>query len=153
MRKMMILSILTLVMNTALSAGENNWYEDFEAAKAEAAATGKYLFLNFSGSDWCGWCIKLDDEVLNQKPFLNYAKDHLVLTVLDFPRSKKQSQALQSQNQNLAREFGIMGFPTIVILDSQGQLVAKTGYRRGGAETYVMHINSIIHEYEAKHHS
>jgi protein disulfide-isomerase len=151
--KLSFLFLLIFSFSIQLPAQDGRWLEDYEAGLAEAKATGKYLFLNFSGSDWCGWCIKLDEEVLSQKSFLDYAKDHLVLTVLDFPRSKKQSQALQTQNQNLARDFGIMGFPTVVILDSKGKLVAKTGYRRGGAESYVSHIRSLILEYEAKHQS
>ena len=152
-RKLYLLFILIFILSIQLPSKAQLWYEDFKAAKAEAASTGRYMFLNFSGSDWCGWCIKLDEEVLSQKPFLDYAKDHLVLTLLDFPRSIKQSLDLKTQNQNLAREYGVLGFPTIIILDSKGQLIAKTGYRRGGAESYVAHIKSLIQEYESKHTS
>ena len=149
--KLYLLFILIFILSIQLSSKAQLWFEDFKAAKAEAVSTGKYMFLNFSGSDWCVWCIKLDEEVLSQKPFLDYAKDHLVLTLLDFPRSIKQSQALKTQNENLAREYGVLGFPTIIILDPKGQLVAKTGYRQGGAEAYVTYIKSLIQEYETKH--
>jgi thioredoxin-related protein len=140
------LAIVGLAVRPA-QAGEGSgaaWMTDFEAAKARAAEENKPLLLDFTGSDWCGWCIKLDDEVFSQEAFKDYAAESLVLVELDFPRKKEQSDALKAQNEALKKKYGIRGFPTIVILSPDGELVEKTGYRRGGAEAYVEHIKEIL---------
>jgi protein disulfide-isomerase len=124
-------------------AGEA-WQTDFEAAQAEAAKTGKPMLLDFTGSDWCGWCIKLDKEVFSKKAFKDYAESELVLVEVDFPRGKKQSDALKAQNEALAEKYGIRGFPTIVLLSPEGKLIGKTGYRPGGAEAYVEHLKEAL---------
>ena len=120
------------------------WMTDFAAAKAKAKAEKKDLLVDFTGSDWCGWCIKLDKEVFSQEAFQNYAAEALVLVELDFPRGKDQSAELKAQNKALAEKYGIRGFPTILILSPEGELIEKTGYRRGGAESYVEHIMGIL---------
>ena len=89
-------------------------------------------------------CIKLDKEVFSQEAFQNYAAEALVLVELDFPRGKDQSAKLKAQNKALAEKYGIRGFPTILILSPEGELIEKTGYRRGGAESYVEHIMDIL---------
>lgn len=117
---------------------------DFEAAKAKAAAENKPMLLDFTGSDWCGWCIKLDKEVFSQEAFKAYADESLVLVELDFPSKKPISDELKAQNEALAEKYGIRGFPTIVILSPEGELIDTTGYRRGGAEAYVEHLKEIV---------
>jgi thioredoxin-related protein len=139
-----IVSLFTLSLASSLVAGEG-WMTDFEAAKIKAAAEGKPLMLDFTGSDWCGWCIKLDKEVFSQEEFKAYAKESLVLVELDFPRdASKLSAEVVAQNEALAKKYGIRGFPTILILSPEGKLVEKTGYQRGGAEAYVEHIKEIV---------
>ena len=120
------------------------WMTDFAAAKIKAAAEQKPLLLDFTGSDWCGWCIKLDKEVFSQKSFKEFAADNLVLVELDFPRGEEQSEDLKAQNKALAEKYGIRGFPTILVLSPEGELIEKTGYQRGGPEAYVAHIKEIL---------
>lgn len=120
------------------------WSTDFPAASAAAKAGNKYMLIDFSGSDWCGWCIKLDKEVFSQKAFQDYAAQNLVLVMLDFPRTKPQSDAVKAQNKKLMNQYGVQGFPTVLILNPDGQLAEQTGYRPGGAESYVEHIKDII---------
>ena len=117
---------------------------DFEAAQSKAKAENKPMLLDFTGSDWCGWCIKLDEEVFDQAAFSQYAAAELVLVEIDFPRGKEQSDKLKAQNEALAQQYGVRGFPTILVLSSEGELIEKTGYRRGGAEAYVQHIKEIL---------
>jgi len=137
-----LISLLTL--GASLSAGEG-WMTNFEAAKAKAVAENKPLLLDFTGSDWCPPCMMLDKEVFSKKAFFDFAEANLVLVKLDFPRSKKQSAELKSQNEALARKYGIEGFPTIMILSPEGELVEQTtGYRRGGAEAYIEYIKEIL---------
>lgn len=139
-----------LVMMMALSVGfgafaAEGWMTDFEKAKEKAKSENKHILIDFSGSDWCGWCIKLDKEVFSQAAFKAYAKDNLVLVLADFPRDKsKQSDEVQKQNSKLQQEFGVNGFPTVFILSPDGKTIAKTGYQAGGAEPYVEHVKKLI---------
>jgi protein disulfide-isomerase len=122
-----------------------DWITDFEKAKTLANAEGKHILIDFSGSDWCGWCIRLDNEVFSKKAFKEYAEDNLVLMLADFPRDKSnQSAALQKQNNTLLEKFGVRGFPTVFILNPEGTVIAKTGYQDGGAEAYVEYIKKTI---------
>ncbi|MCE5327614.1 MAG: thioredoxin family protein [Planctomycetaceae bacterium] len=120
------------------------WFEDFEQAKAAAAASGKPMLLDFTGSDWCGWCIKLDNEVFSKPAFEAYAKENLILVKLDFPRSKEPPAAIKAQNDSLARQYGIEGFPTILLIAPDGRVIAQTGYKSGGAESYIEHLKKLL---------
>jgi thioredoxin-related protein len=120
------------------------WMTDFEAAKAKASAEKKPLLVDFTGSDWCGWCIKLDNEVFSKKAFKDYAKENLILVEIDFPRKQAQTAALKAQNEALAKKYGVRGFPTILILDAAGEVIEQTGYRRGGPDKYIAHLQEIL---------
>ena len=106
------------------------------------------MLLDFTGSDWCIWCLKLNKEVFDKSDFKDYARKNLILVEVDFPRNKRQSRSLENQNADLASKYGIRGYPTIVILAPDGTLVAKTGYKRGGAEKYIAHLEKLIANYE-----
>ncbi len=127
-----------------LHAGGEGWTQDFDAAKATAAKDKKDLLIDFTGSDWCGWCIKLNDEVFSKDAFKNAAPKDFVLVELDFPRkpenTAKQSAETKARNEALSEQFGIEGFPTIILADAAGRPYAKTGYQAGGAEKYVAHL-------------
>ena len=135
----------SLFLNLAFIHADNKaWKTDFEATLIEAKAQNKHVLVNFTGSDWCGWCIKLDKEVFNQAAFKQFANDELVLVKIDFPRKKRQTDAVKVQNEKLARKYRVHGFPTILLLSPEGEIVGKTGYEAGGAEAYVAHIKEII---------
>ena len=143
MKKSIVLFGLWFCVLTGWSA--EGWMTDFEAAKKKAAAENKILLLDFSGSDWCSWCIKLDEEVFQKSAWKEYAKAHLVQVLIDFPRDKsEQSEALQKQNNELGKQYEVLGFPTVLLLDDEGTLIEKTGYQRGGADNYVNHIKGLI---------
>lgn len=120
------------------------WETDFELAKKRAAAEKKAMLLDFTGSDWCGWCIRLKKEVFDESSFQKYAAENLVLVELDFPRSKELSEKLKEQNAELAEKYKIQGYPTIILLDAKGREVARTGYREGGPEKYVEHLKELL---------
>lgn len=144
--KKWLLVLTVAAISSGIFASEG-WETDFDKAKEKAKAENKHILIDFSGSDWCGWCVKLDKEVFSKKAFKDYAKDNLVLVLADFPQDKsKQSAALQKQNDKLAKEFGVRGFPTVYILDPGAEIVAKTGYQAGGPEAYVEHIKQLIAE-------
>lgn len=130
-----------LAVGTALAAGEapqgGGWTQDFEAAKARAAKEGKDLLIDFTGSDWCGWCVKLKKEVFDTESFLAEAPKHFVLVELDFPRKTEQDPKIKEQNQKLMQEFGVKGFPSIFLASADGTPYARTGYQPGGPKPYL----------------
>ncbi|MEP2777604.1 MAG: thioredoxin family protein [Luteolibacter sp.] len=144
--KNLVLTFISMVAFAATSlAGEAVWLHDFEAAKKQAKAEEKPIFINFTGSDWCGWCIRLEKEVFFQKEFQQYAADNLVLVEIDFPRKKEQSAELKAQNKALDKEFKIQGYPTLFLLDAEGEKLSEDiGYREGGAAAYVAHLQELL---------
>jgi protein disulfide-isomerase len=119
------------------SAAAVGWLDDYHKAQEEAKASHKLLLLNFTGSDWCGWCIRLDQDVFSQSDFKDFASKNLVLLELDFPRpggprAQAQRAELQKQNFELARQYNVYGFPTLIVLDGNGQkLWRRDGYVPG----------------------
>lgn len=126
------------------AAEAHDWLEDFEAAKKIAAEKKIPILIDFSGSDWCGWCVKLDQEVFSQEAFKAYAKENLVLMLADFPNAKPQDAAVKEQNAKLQEKFKIQGYPTIVLVGAEGEEIARTGYRKGGPEAYVEHLKELL---------
>jgi protein disulfide-isomerase len=118
-------------------AASAEWSTDAATALAQAKAQGRHVFLFFTGSDWCGWCIRLNREILNTSEFIGYAQDKLVLVELDFPQRKQQSDAVRAQNAKLAKKYGIRGYPTVVVLDGDGKVVGKLGYQPGGPGPFI----------------
>jgi thioredoxin-related protein len=132
----------TLTVST-FAAGDL-WVSDFEKAKATAAKEGKDLLIDFTGSDWCSWCIKLRKEVFDLDAFKAAGPKNFVLVELDFPQNKsKLSKETQEQNAKLQQQFGIQGFPSIILADAQGRPYAKTGYQPGGPEKYLPHLEEL----------
>lgn len=130
----------------AATAKDEAWVADFEQVKAAAAEQDRPILVNFTGSDWCGWCIRLEREVFSTDEFKAFAEQHLILSVIDFPRKMQQTEELVNQNRQLSQQYGVQGFPTILLLDADGNELARTGYRRGGAEAYVEHLKELISE-------
>jgi len=127
-----------------LAPAESTWLNDYKKAQQEAKASNKYLLLDFTGSDWCGWCKRLEKEILSQSQFENYARENLVLLEVDFPRAKPQSPELRKQNQELAQQYQIEGFPTIVVLNGDGQkLWQYDGYFPDGLAAFIAQLEKL----------
>ena len=141
-----MLAGLFCVFTLAGLAGDDDslWHTNFEEAKAKARSEDKLLLLDFTGSDWCGWCIRLKREVFEQEVFQKEAPQRFVLVQLDFPQGKELPAEIQKQNEQLRERFSVSGFPTILLLDAEGQLIARTGYRPGGAEEYLKHLDQFV---------
>jgi len=113
------------------------WIQDFAAAKAQAKAEKKDLLVDFTGSDWCGWCIRLDNEVFSKDEFISSAPKDFVLVKLDYPRDQSiLTEEIIAQNKKLQSEYGIQGYPTILLMDHDGRVYAQTGYQKGGPGPY-----------------
>ncbi|MBR3506267.1 MAG: thioredoxin family protein [Lentisphaeria bacterium] len=109
---------------------ESAWLTDLAAAKKQAAEEKKPILMFFTGSDWCGWCQKLHEDVLDKDEFQKFAKDSVILLELDFPNSIPQSDALKKQNKALGEKFKVNGYPTMVLVASDGEkeITRTVGY-------------------------
>ena len=125
------------------AAAELAWLTNLPEAQAKAKEAQKMVLMNFTGSDWCPWCIKLKNEVFAQPAFAEYAQKSLVLVELDFPRKKAQPEELKKANRALMEKYGIEGFPTLVVLDSQGRKLGQLGYGPGGAKPFIARLEAL----------
>ena len=149
-RNMLAGLAVVIVVAFGVQAQAADWETDFAKASTNASKSGLYMLLDFSGSDWCGWCEKLDKEVFSKPDFKTFAKANMVCVLVDFPHQKKQSKKVKDQNSALAKKYGVKGFPTIVLLSSDGSLVGTTGYQEGGAKKYVESLKGMIDEDKKK---
>lgn len=139
--KKLILAFLLLASVTAHA--ELTWLTDLDEAKKVAAKDNKKILVDFTGSDWCGYCIKLHKEVFDSPEFEKFAKDY-VLVELDFPKRKEQPAAEKAKNQAAQKKFGVNGFPTVIILTSGGKVLKRAeGYAPdSGPEAYLPQLGA-----------
>ena len=151
MKKISILLLAVFILfgctNNNASDNENTgnglvWHSTIEEAIKVAQKEDRPILVQFSGSDWCKWCIKLNNEVLHTKEFGDYAKDNLVLVNLDFPRTIPQSNEVRNYNRAQMNKYGVRGFPTVLLMDKNGNVVKFTGYQPGGPSAYIKHIKA-----------
>lgn len=123
-----------------------DWFIYVEDAKAESDKTGKPILANFTGSDWCGWCIRLRNEVFNTSEFKNWAEENVVLLELDFPRKTQLPEDLKAQNSSLQQAFQVRGYPTLWAFDLNFNEATKQfnieaygslGYVAGGPKEWI----------------
>ncbi len=121
------------------------WIEDFEAARRQAAEEGKLVLIDFSGSDWCGWCKRMDAEVFSQERFVREASKKFVLVMIDSPNDKSiLSKLAREQNGTLKEKYEVRGFPSVVIVNPDGEVVKRhSGYRRGGPQGYLKYLREL----------
>ena len=124
-------------------AAEATWLTDFETAQARARSEKKLLLIEFTGSDWCPPCIMLGRQVFSQPEFKEYAAQHLVLLEVDFPRTKELSAEQRAANEKLAEQFGIDGFPTVIILAPDGRKIGELGYMPGGPKPFIAAVEEL----------
>ncbi|MEQ1903506.1 MAG: thioredoxin family protein [Pirellulaceae bacterium] len=123
---------------------KDGWHQSFGDAQAEAKSSGRPLLIDFTGSDWCHWCIKLDEEVFEASEFKEWAEKNVVLLKLDFPQSVQQEKDLVEQNRAMQQVFAIRGFPTVIFVDSSGKLLGRYGYDKGGPKNWISKAESMI---------
>lgn len=131
---------------------ELTWHTDMSKATDISIKEKKPLFLFFTGSDWCGWCIRLQKEVFKTPEFIKWAKDNVVLVELDFPRKNEQTDAVKMQNAQLQQQLQVRGYPTVWFVSATKTADAKvnltalgsTGYVAGGPQAWLDGANQII---------
>ena len=133
------------------------WYTDVAQVYELSKKTKKPIFAFFTGSDWCGWCHRLEANVFHKPGFQQWAKSNVILLELDFPRNKKLAPALQEQNNGLQQFFQVQGFPTIWLFNMDkdkatnkfsiaalGSLGYPDGPRGQQEATFIKNANAIL---------
>lgn len=134
--------ILTVFGFSAISQ-EAKWNTDYAKAVEQAKIENKPLLIDFTGSDWCGWCMKMKQETLDTPMFKHYAKKNLVLVEADFPHEKLQTAAVKEQNQELYKKYKVSGYPCFVVVDKDGkELGRQGGYLEGGPAAFIAKLNT-----------
>jgi thioredoxin-related protein len=135
-------AVFAVGSTVALAAA--GWDDDYDKALAQAKTEKKMVLLDFTGSDWCPPCMKLEKDVFSKKEFKDYAKENLVLVELDYPQGKRQIKKLVEQNAKLQTQYAVKGYPTVVILNSEGKEMARwVGYQAGGPEAFIAKVNEL----------
>lgn len=135
---LLLAAAVTAAVASAKTSTPAGWTDDYDAALKQAAKEKKLVLADFSGSDWCCWCQRLDQEVFDTETFRKEATNSYVLLMVDSPNDKSLlSEKAKAQNPDLVKKFKIRGFPTVLVLDAKGEIVHKTGYKSGGPEKYL----------------
>ena len=144
-KNLVIAILVALGLFSAVSVqADSAWGTDYKKAQNEAKANHKLVLLDFTGSDWCGYCIQLDRAILSQQQFKDYANKNLVLVEIDFPRRKAQTVEIKKQNEQLADKYNISGFPTLVVLDGEGKTVWRyEGMYAGDIAAFLAELDKI----------
>lgn len=147
-----VVAPLTAQENEEKEQAEDKWLQRYDKALEQAEETGKPVLVNFTGSDWCGFCIRQEDEVFSTDEFKAWAEENVVLLELDFPRSKEQSDELKQQNRELQRKYEVRGFPTVLVLNAEGEAIERyVGYRPGmGAEKWIERTQEAVDKAKAE---
>src|SRR5688500_11696491 len=140
MKTLITLAFTTLALASASAA---SWLTDIKVAQDQARNENKLILVNFTGSDWCGWCIRLKNEVFTKPEFSGFADENFVLLEIDFPRQKPMSPEVKKANGKLADQYKVGGYPSVHVLDADGKSLGQTGYLPGGPKAFVEKIKSI----------
>lgn len=152
MKKIFVLAFIILTSMSINAQEELTWHTDMTKATDISLKEKKPMFLFFTGSDWCGWCIRLQKEVFKTPEFISWAKENVVLVELDFPRNNNQSDAVKMQNAQLQQQLQVRGYPTVWFVSSTKTAEAKVnlaalgnvGYVAGGPSKWLETANQII---------
>jgi thioredoxin-related protein len=152
MKKILVIAFLTLTSMSIQAQEELTWHTDMSKAADISIKENKPMFLFFTGSDWCGWCIRLQKEVFKTPEFIKWAKENVVLVELDFPRKNEQTDAVKMQNAQLQQQLQVRGYPTVWFVSATKTAEAKvnlnalgsTGYVAGGPKVWIDGANQII---------
>lgn len=149
--KKILFTLLLVIGSYAVEAQELVWNNNLNKAMEISKKTKKPLMLFFTGSDWCGWCIRLQTEVFKKPEFAVWAKENVVLVELDFPRRTALSAELTAQNNELQQFFAVQGYPTVWFVDAtkvDGKTnfdkLGSTGYLAGGPNNWVTVANEFL---------
>jgi protein disulfide-isomerase len=157
MKKILITLLLVVTGITSQAQEKQTWYKDINKAIEASRQEQKPLFLFFTGSDWCGWCMRLQNEVFKTPEFTPWAKEHAILVELDYPRNTPQPDEIKAQNNQLQQMFKVQGYPTVWFVKptvkEDGKInleqLGSTGYLAGGPSVWIKSANEILKNFVA----
>lgn len=149
--KKIALTLFLVLGSLTIQAQELSWHTDMNKAVELSKKSHKPLLLFFTGSDWCGWCMRLQKEVMKTPEFTKWANDNVILVELDFPRRTPQAPEIQKQNMELQQTFAVQGFPTVWFVNASKidgkinlQKLGSTGYVAGGPSAWLAGADKIL---------
>jgi protein disulfide-isomerase len=141
---LLTLCLGAVLLSPACARADAAWINDLKKAQDEAKANHKLVLVDFTGSDWCGFCFQLDRAILSKPEFKDYASKNLILLEIDFPRRKALPVEIKKQNAQLAEKFQVEGFPTLVVLNGDGKAVWRyDGLYTGGVAAFLAELDKI----------
>lgn len=141
------LIVLCCLFLNAVHGDNIRWLDDYEQAINESKSTSKPIFLLFTGTGWCAYCDKLEEEVLTTSDFSRSSGDKFIFVKVNYPAPDNLSPKLAAQHKQLQDKYDIRGFPSVILIDSQQKQIGTTGYRSGGAQAYSQHLQKIVQDY------
>jgi protein disulfide-isomerase len=149
--KKLALTLFLVLGSMTIQAQELTWQTDMNKAMELSKKSHKPLLLFFTGSDWCGWCMRLQREVMKTPEFTKWANDNVILVELDFPRNTPQTPEIKKQNMELQQTFAIQGYPTVWFVNAtkkDGKInlekLGSTGYVAGGPSAWLAGADKIL---------
>ncbi|MCE9593665.1 MAG: thioredoxin family protein [Planctomycetes bacterium] len=145
LQRLLFSGVVLAAPSLALAGDKDVWIADYDKAVEAAKAQKKDLFVDFTGSDWCGWCKRLDAEVFSKAEFLDAIQKDYVLVALDYPQAEavKKRVPNPARNEELKNKHAIQGYPTILLMTADGEVYGQTGYEPGGPVKYVESLNTL----------
>ena len=152
MAKTIFILLISAFTTLYVSSQELTWHTDVSKASEFAVKENKPLLMFFTGSDWCGWCVRLQKEVFLTDEFKKWANENVVLVELDFPKRTPQTDTIKAQNRQLQSIFKVRGYPTIWFVNPEINPEKKinlvslgsTGYVRGGPIAWINAVKPIV---------
>jgi thioredoxin-related protein len=142
MKKIMV-ALMACCVIARIHAADLTWLTDVSKAEGQAKDENKLVLMDFTGSDWCSWCKKMDSDTFSKPDFADYAQKNLVLVQLDYPANKPQSDELKAANAALAKKYNIQGYPTLIALKPDGTVVwTQVGYLDGGPQALIDQLDA-----------
>lgn len=136
------LFLAALALTTTVFA-KTGWEDDLDKGLAKAKTAGKPALVDFTGSDWCIWCKRLDEEIFSKKEFKDYVKDKFQLVEVDFPQVKPLPKKKAEANDALAQKYKVRGFPTVIVMDGDGKELGRLGYVEGGPKAFIAELEKV----------
>jgi protein disulfide-isomerase len=138
------IAVIFALSSASCARADEAWATDYKKAQQQAKASHKLLLLDFTGSDWCGFCFQLDRAILSQTQFKDYATKNLVLMEVDFPARKAQGVETRRQNLELKQRYQVEGFPTLIVLNGEGKTVWRCdGLYMGGLAAFLAELDKV----------
>jgi thioredoxin-related protein len=135
-----LLAIAAFAGLVASASAKTGWEDDLQKGLAKAKASGKPALVDFTGSDWCIWCKRLDEEIFSKKEFKDYVKDKYELVMVDFPQLKPLPKKQAEANQAAAEKYKVRGYPTVLVVDGDGKELGRLGYVEGGPKAFIAQL-------------